>query len=79
MASIFVLPKNLLYMPLKKSAHLLILLGISSVSLVIFSANVKHTVPFTATVAVQCCSQIAEARLFSPWEIISQMMLRSAA
>lgn len=66
-------------MPLKKSAHLLILLGLSSVSLVIYSANVVPIVPVKAAMTVQCCSQVKEAKFFSPWEMISQMMLRSAA
>ena len=42
-------------MPLKKSAHLLILLGLSSVSLVIYSANVVPIVPVKAVMTVQCC------------------------
>ncbi|MEP7143141.1 MAG: hypothetical protein ABI707_09740 [Ferruginibacter sp.] len=71
-------------MPLKKSALLLILLSASSVSLLVFSAALAPQEPVVPVIPVQgtpvkCCSQINEPKTFSPWDMISQIMLRSAA
>lgn len=71
-------------MPLKKSAVLLIVLSASSVGLLVFSSSIPYPEPVIKGVPerctpVNCCSQFNKEKLFSPWDMISQIMLRSVA
>ncbi|MEO6356623.1 MAG: hypothetical protein ABIU77_11935 [Ferruginibacter sp.] len=62
-------------MPLKKSALLLIALAISSVSVLVFSAN--KIIP--AAKKINCCNQVNQNELFVPWNMVSHSMLLSKA
>jgi hypothetical protein len=71
-------------MPIKKSALLSILLSVSSVSLLVFSAAIAPVVTIAPDIPVKCipakcCSQSNEPKIFSTWDVISQIMWRSAA
>jgi hypothetical protein len=62
-------------MPLKKSAMLLLALAISSVSVLVFSAN--KIIP--SGKRINCCKQVNQKELFVPWNIISHSLLLSKA
>lgn len=71
-------------MLIKRSALLLILLSVSSVSLLVFSAASAPPVTVVPEIPVKCppakcCSQINEPKIFSTWDMISQMVWRPAA
>ncbi len=71
-------------MPIKKSAILLIVLSLSSVSLLVFSSSVTPSLPAMPDTPVEftpakCCTKMIETKSDSPWDMISQIMLRSAA
>ncbi|MEO5890021.1 MAG: hypothetical protein ABIQ31_07180 [Ferruginibacter sp.] len=71
-------------MPLKRSALLLIILAVSSMSLLVFSAAVAPPVSEVPLVPAQCtpekcCSQVNEPKNFSTWDMISEIMWKSAA
>ncbi len=62
----------------------MIVLFVSSVSLVLFSSSISYPEPAikgapAGCTAAKCPSQFNEEKLFSPWDMISQIMLRSAA
>ena len=62
-------------MLLKKSAMLLIALAVSSVSLLVYSAN--KIIP--SDKKINCCKQLNQKELFVPWNIMSQSMLITKA
>ena len=77
-------------MPIKKSALLLIVLSLSSVSLLVFSSDstpaaepAQSVLPTTCVPAkgipTKCCIQLNEPKTFSPWDLMTHIMLRSAA
>ena len=71
-------------MPVKKSALLLILSSVSSVSLLVYSSGItppprlNGVMPGIFPPATNC-REMLEDKLFSPFEIISQMMLGTIA
>ena len=65
-------------MPIKKSALLLLALAISSVSLLVFSSDTP-TPTAKGVPKVKCCQQLNKNEVISPWNILSQSMLRSKA
>jgi len=62
-------------MPLKKSAMLLIALAISSISVLVYSAN--KIMP--AGKKINCCKQVNQKELFVPWNMVAHSMLLSKA
>lgn len=72
-------------MPIKKSAVLLIILSLSSVSLLLFSASIAPSLEVIPAMPVnytptKCCSKVIDNNKDeSPWDMISQIMLRSVA
>ncbi len=69
-------------MPVKKSALLLIALSVSSIGLLVFSLDITPDAPNTPPVkckSARRCSQLNEIKSFAPWDMVSQIMLRSAA
>ncbi|MEO6733417.1 MAG: hypothetical protein ABIN01_19500 [Ferruginibacter sp.] len=71
-------------MPLKKSALLLIILSVSSISLLVFASAITPPVTDVPVLPVKCvrtnsCNQMNENKLFQRWDMFSQIVLRSAA
>lgn len=69
-------------MPLKKSALLLIALSVGSVGLLVFSSDITMVDPIAEPAKCKpsrSCSQLNEMKSFAPWDMVSQIMLRSAA
>lgn len=68
-------------MPVKKSAILFFLLSVGSISLLVFSSEIK---PAETGIPAKCnpalrCSQMNDPKTFLPFYMISQLVLRSAA
>jgi hypothetical protein len=60
----------------------MIVVSLSSVSLLVFSAGVTPAEPLVTPMKCKsgrCCSQLNESKSFTPWDMVSQIMLRSAA
>ncbi|MEO7530870.1 MAG: hypothetical protein ABIS69_05645 [Sediminibacterium sp.] len=71
-------------MPIKKSAILLIVLSLSSVCLLVFSSSVTPSLPYIPDLPAVCtpaksCTNMIEPKSDASWDMISQIMLRSAA
>jgi len=69
-------------MSIKKSALLMIVLSASSVGLLVYSSAITPmptiTIPIDPT-PKKSCSQLNECKPYPSWDMISQIMLRSAA
>lgn len=69
-------------MPVKKSALLLIMLSVSSIGLLVFSSMITPEAVIAEPVkckSPRSCSQLIEMKFYAPWDMVSQVMLRSAA
>ena len=69
-------------MLVKKSAILLIVLTVSSVGLLVFSSDITQDAHIAEPIKCKSsgrCSQLNEMKSFAPWDMVSQIMLRSAA
>jgi len=69
-------------MLVKKSAVLLMVTTFSSVGLLVFSSGITPDAPIAEPVKCKSsrrCSQLNEIKSFAPWDMVSQIMLRSAA
>ena len=71
-------------MQIKSSAKILIALSVSSVSLFVYSSTVNNSISAINIVHqklhhAKCFKSLHEHQHFVPWNIISQILLRSAA
>jgi len=71
-------------MPIKKSGFILLLLALSSVSLLVYSSGIVAPQPVPEKLPVNCphihcCDQVQELPVISSWDMMTQIMLRSAA
>jgi len=69
-------------MPVKKSALLLIALTVSSVGLLVYSLDITPAESIAQPAkckSSRCCSQLNEIKSFAPLDLVSQIILRSAA
>lgn len=66
-------------MPIKKSAVVFILLAVNSIILVLLPSDSPPTEPLPENGSPTKCSSLIKARKpFSPWDMVSKLLLQSA-